>query len=69
MKKSLTRIPVAVETQMAPTEEFLCHWVMGSPPYRESASVWCLSCPPSLASKEQERRTIKVSEKEKRIVR
>jgi hypothetical protein len=42
MKRSLTAILVAVETQMAPTEESWHHWVKDFPPQRESMSAWCL---------------------------
>jgi hypothetical protein len=32
VRRSLTGILVVVEIQMASTEEFWCHWVIGSPP-------------------------------------
>jgi hypothetical protein len=60
---------MAAVIQMASTVESWHRLAMGSPLWRESERVWCLSCPPLLASREQERRTIKASEKEKRTVR
>jgi hypothetical protein len=39
------------------------------PSLGESVSIWCISCPPSLASREQEKRTLKASGKEKRTAR
>jgi hypothetical protein len=33
------------------------------PPQRESVNVWCLSCPPLVVSREQERRTIRKLER------
>jgi hypothetical protein len=41
----------------------------GLPSLEGEPSVWYLSCPPLLASREQERRTLKASEKEKRTAR
>jgi hypothetical protein len=39
MRRSPTGILMAVGIQMAPAEESWCHWVMGSPPWRESTSA------------------------------
>jgi hypothetical protein len=36
MKRPLREILVVVETQMAPTVMFWCHWVKDFPPWRES---------------------------------
>jgi hypothetical protein len=41
----------------------------GLPSLEGEPSVWYLSCPPLLASREQERRMLKASEKEKRTAR
>jgi hypothetical protein len=59
VKRSPMGILVAVETQMVSTEEYRCHWVKDFPPQRESMNTWCLSCPPLVVSREQERRTVR----------
>jgi hypothetical protein len=67
--KSPAGTSVVAVIQTAPVLESWHRLAMGSPLWRESEHIWCLSCPPLLASREQERRTLKASEKEKRIVR
>jgi hypothetical protein len=54
---------VAVVIQMVPVVESWHRLAMDSPLWRESEHILCLSCPPLLASREQERRTLKASEK------
>jgi hypothetical protein len=63
MKRSLMGILMAVETQMALAEESWHHWVKDFSPQRESMNAWCLSCPPLVVSREQERRTLGMLER------
>jgi hypothetical protein len=63
MKRSLMEILVAVETQMAPTEESWRRWVKDFPLQRESMNAWCLSYPPLVVSIEREGRTLRKVER------
>jgi hypothetical protein len=47
-----------METETAPVEESWCHWAQDFPPRRESVLAGCLSCPPLLESKEQEKENL-----------
>jgi hypothetical protein len=58
MKRSPTGTLVVVETQMELAEESWHQWVKDFPPLRESVNAWCLSYPPLVVSREQERRTL-----------
>jgi hypothetical protein len=60
VKRSPTGILVAVETQMAPTEEYWHRWVKDFPLQRESMNAWCLSCPVLVVSREREKNPKKV---------
>jgi hypothetical protein len=59
------RTLIVVETQIVPAGWFCHHWVKDFPQQRESVGTWYLSCPPLLASQEQERETL--SKKRKNV--
>jgi hypothetical protein len=50
-----TGTPVVVEIRMAPVVEFQHHRAKDFPLQRESVHAGCLSCPPSVVSRQQER--------------
>jgi hypothetical protein len=50
-----TGTPMVTEIQMALVVEFRRHRAKDLPPWRESIHAWSLSCPSSVANRQQER--------------